>query len=57
VGTNGAGFIYKGSRPLSDFLLRSYDETLPDGKGVPIGVDNVALAKLFRTNPQDFVEP
>jgi TonB-dependent receptor len=55
-GTNGAGFIYKGSRPLSDFLLRSYDETLPDGKGVPIGVDNVALAKLFRTNPQDFVE-
>jgi len=55
-GTNGAGFIYKGARPLSDFLLRSYDEALPDGKGVPIGVDNVALAKLFRSNPQDFVE-
>lgn len=55
-GNNGAGFIYKGSRPLSDFLLRSYDEELPNDKGVPIGVDNVALAKLFRSNPQDFVE-
>jgi iron complex outermembrane receptor protein len=55
-GNNGAGFIYKGTRPLSDFLLRSYDEPLPNGKGVPIGVDNVALAKLFRSNPQDFVE-
>ena len=55
-GNNGAGFIYKGSRPLSDFLLRDYSVALPNGKGVPVGVDNVALAKLFRSNPQDFVE-
>lgn len=57
LGTNGGGFVYKGTDvSITQFLNTSYDAPVPNGLGVPTSLDNAKLTQFFRANPGQFVQ-
>ena len=56
LGGNGQGFIYLGTRPGTDFILKGYNTPFIANYGVAQFLDPSAIAKYQAANPSLFVE-
>ena len=56
LGTNGFGFLYVGSLPLSAFAQSGYNTPLADGYGTPKVLNNQLIASTLLSNPSQFIQ-